>query len=43
MCGKQNQVEPIVDLVNAIFHGDSRHRLSLRKSNGCVCVVERYV
>jgi hypothetical protein len=27
---QQHQVEPVVDLVNAIFHGDARHRLSLR-------------
>ena len=30
MCRQQNQVEPVVDLINAIFHGDARHRLSLR-------------
>jgi len=30
MCGQQNQVEPVVDFINAIFHGDARHRLSLR-------------
>jgi hypothetical protein len=40
MRGKQNQVEPVVDLINAIFHGDARHRLSLR-SNGCVRVLVR--
>src|SRR5260370_8370894 len=26
---QQDQVEPVVDLINAIFHGDARHRLSL--------------
>jgi len=30
MCRQQHQVEPVVDLINAIFHGDARHRLSLR-------------
>jgi hypothetical protein len=30
MCGQQDQVEPVVDLINAIFYGDARHRLSLR-------------
>jgi hypothetical protein len=27
---QQNQVKPVVDLINTIFHGDARHRLSLR-------------
>jgi hypothetical protein len=27
---QQDQVEPVVHLVNAIFYGDARHRLSLR-------------
>jgi hypothetical protein len=26
---QQDQIEPVVDLINAIFHGDARHRLSL--------------
>ena len=30
MRGQQNQIEPVVDLINAIFYGDARHRLSLR-------------
>jgi hypothetical protein len=30
MCGQKDQVEPVVDLVNAVFHGDARHRMSLR-------------
>ncbi len=30
MRGQQYQVEPVVDLINAVFHGDARHRLSLR-------------
>jgi hypothetical protein len=25
MSGQQNQIKPVVDLVNAIFHGDARH------------------
>src|SRR6202022_1703406 len=28
--GQQDQIDPVVDLVNAIFYGDARHRLSLR-------------
>jgi hypothetical protein len=27
---QKNQVEPVVDLINAIFYGDASHRLSLR-------------
>jgi hypothetical protein len=27
---QQNQVKPVIDLINAIFYGDARHRLSLR-------------
>jgi hypothetical protein len=27
---QQNQVEPVVYFVNAIFYGDARHGLSLR-------------
>src|SRR4030088_140944 len=26
---QQDQIEPVVDLVNAIFHRDTRHRMSL--------------
>jgi hypothetical protein len=26
---QQDQIEPVVDLVNAVFYGDARHRLSL--------------
>ena len=25
---QQDQIEPVVDLINAIFYGDARHRLS---------------
>jgi hypothetical protein len=28
--GQQNQIEPVINLINAIFYGDARHRLSLR-------------
>jgi hypothetical protein len=31
MCRQQHQVEPVVDLVNAVFHGDTCHRSSLPK------------
>ena len=27
---QKNQIEPVVDLVNAVFYGDASHRLSLR-------------
>jgi hypothetical protein len=27
---EQHEIKPVVDLVNAIFYGDARHRLSLR-------------
>jgi hypothetical protein len=30
VCCKQDQVETIVDLVDAIFYGDARHEMSLR-------------
>jgi hypothetical protein len=30
---QKDEVEPVIDLINAIFHGDARHMLSLR-SNG---------
>jgi hypothetical protein len=30
VCCQQDQVEPVVDLINAIFDGDARHLLSLR-------------
>src|SRR5258708_1334681 len=29
MCGQQDQIKPVVDLINTIFYGDARHRLSL--------------
>jgi hypothetical protein len=28
--GQQDQVKPVVDLVDTIFYGDASHRLSLR-------------
>jgi hypothetical protein len=30
MRGQQNQIETVVDLINAIFNGDARHELPLR-------------
>jgi hypothetical protein len=27
---QQDQIEPVVYFINAIFYGDARHRLSLR-------------
>src|SRR5260370_34819347 len=39
---QQDQVEPVVDLINAIFHGDARHRLSL-SLNGPDMVIMRGV
>src|SRR3974377_140201 len=30
MCCQENEVEPVVDLIDAIFDGDACHRLSLR-------------
>src|SRR6202000_2284611 len=37
MCGQQDEVESIVDLINAVFHGDASHRLSLRYLREEIC------
>src|SRR6202000_1976294 len=37
MCGQEDEVESVVDLINAIFHGDASHRLSLRYLRDEIC------
>src|SRR5260370_16936985 len=40
MCGQQDQIKPVVDLINTIFYGDARHRLSL-SLNGTNMLIRR--